>query len=297
MRMFEDVLRDIFVDFSRLVSRLIQLDLDRISTYTDDFKHIDDLFSRQYVQAMGWTMQQADIPLYHFFSRTRALNVPAFINSIIDRLVRRDEANILGQLADLAVVLKPLLPKKVGLGTHLLHMVRAAFQIVQSKSEYETSVTMANGKDPSTLDTVTVAGFDFITKADDVMQHAIAKQQSWLTIENTPEFLRIFTSVYLTLGLQIEGIGADLVQNSGIVSEAFTDDDCQVLTSHAWKMKTLRKLIVNGRMELRVWGMQDMQQELVSVYNSHVKYKPNCITDPLVRFLVAFIRDTKLINR
>lgn len=295
MRMFEDVLRDIFMDFGRLVSRLIQLDLDRISVYTDDFKHIDDLFSRQYVQVMCWTIQQAQIPLYHFSSRTRALNVPAFINSIIDRLVQTDEANILGRLADLVVALKPLLPKKAGLGTHLLHMVQAAFQIVQSKSGYETSVTMANGKYPSTLDTVTVAGFDFITKADDVMQHAIAKQQSWLTIENTPEFLRTFTAVYLTLGSQIEGIGADLVQNSGIVSEAFTDNDCQVLTSHAWKMKTLRKLIVNGRMELRVWGMQEMQQELVSVYTSHVEYKPNCITDPLVRFLVAFIRDTKLI--
>jgi ubiquitin carboxyl-terminal hydrolase 34 len=289
------VLRDIFIDFGRLTSRLIQLDLDRISTYADDAKIIDDLYSRQYVQAVAWTVQQTEIPLYIFFTRTRVLNVTAFIYSIVDKLVRKDEANILGQLAHLTVALKPILPKKVGLGTHLLHMVRAATQIIQSKSDYEVSLNVLNTRDPSTVDNVTIGSFDFFTKADDVMQNAIAKQQTWLTIENTPEFLRNFTLVYLILGAQIDGMGTNLVQTSGVESEAFTDEDCQSLTSVAWKVKTMRKLIVNGRMELRVWGMQEIQQELVTIYNNHVKYKPNCLTDPVVRFLVAFIRDTKLI--
>jgi ubiquitin carboxyl-terminal hydrolase 34 len=293
--MSEIVLRTVFVDFGRLTSRLLQLDLHRIHTYTADTKHIDDLISRQYLQAMVWTIQQGEIPLYTYFSRTRSMNVTALIGSIVDKLVQGDGPNILHQLAEVTVALKPLLPKKAALGTSLLHVVRVALQIVLSKSDLEVIRNTANDQDPSLLDTVSVVGFDLFTKADDVMQHAIAKQQSWLTIENFPEFLRVFTLAYLTLGPQIEGLGANLVQSAGIVSEAFMSEESQFLTSHAWKMMTLRKLIVNGRMELRVWGMQEMQQELVSVWNSHVKGKPNCSTDPLVRFLVAFIRDTKLI--
>lgn len=295
MQLFEDVLQSIFVDFGRLVSRLVQLDLDRLRTYTAETKNIEDLISRQYVQALGWILQQADIPLYIFFCRTRTMNVTTFIGSIVDKLVQGDGPNILNRLAELTVALKTWLPRKSALGVSLLHIVRVGLQFVQSKADYEAYRAVASGQDLSLLDTVTFVSFDLFTKADDVMQHAIAKQQPWLTIENTPEFLRVFACAYVPLGLQIEGLGADLVQSSGIVTETFTVEDFQNLTSYAWKMKTLRKLVVNGRMELRVWGVEEMQKELVSVYKSHVQGKPECMTDPLVRFLVAFIRSTKLI--
>jgi ubiquitin carboxyl-terminal hydrolase 34 len=291
------ILKALFLSYGRLLRRLIQLDIDRLRTNPSETSNVDDLLSRQYLQAMGWILQPSDIPLYSYFLRSQTLDPIDLTSPIIDELVG-DGTNILHLLTELTVELKNALPKKTPLGISLLHIVKVGLQFVKSKSERLALHAASQYRESHCLDGMLAFGYELFAKADDVLQLAITKQQPWLNIENAPEILRVFGSAYSPLGAEIEGLGAELVQVSGVVSETFSVEETKLLTAHAWKMKTLRKLIVNGRMELRVWGVAEMQLELITVYKGHVQEKDiaQVKRDTLVRFLVAFIRDTRLIE-
>lgn len=297
-RFSSEMLEAFFLDFGRLLKRLIQLDVDSLRTNTSEIKNIDDLLSRQYLQAMGWVLQPSDIPLYTYLDRTNTM-VPINLTSlVVDELVGGEGNNILQSLTELTVELKDALPKNPALGVSLLHVVKLGAPFVKSKSHRLEFHAASQFRNSPGINGMLMLGLDLFAKADEILQVAITKQQPWLNIENAPEFLRFITSAYQHLGVEIEVLGGELVRLSGVTSETFTVEETKTLAGHVWKMKTLRKLIINGRMELRVWGVAEMQHDLINVYKGHVQDKDiaQVRSNTLVRFLVAFIRDTKLIE-
>ncbi|QSS63969.1 ubiquitin carboxyl-terminal hydrolase [Histoplasma capsulatum] len=63
-----------------------------------------------------------------------------------------------------------------------------------------------------------------------------------------------------------------------------------------WKFQVLKRHITEGRMELRVYGMETMQADLVSVWRQHIQGNPAGVNYPIIQYLVKFLRDNKIVE-
>ena len=114
-------------------------------------------------------------------------------------------------------------------------------------------------------------------KACHIKLHAmLAKQSSSLTHDILVYMLRPLSLIYYAVIL-MDPQSVDSVQL--IESERYatyfnshqTPADLAELHSYAWKFHLLMKCITNGRMETRVTGVDEMQSDLLHIYNKHVK--------------------------
>ncbi|KAK5239049.1 hypothetical protein LTR40_014925, partial [Exophiala xenobiotica] len=123
---------------------------------------------------------------------------------------------------------------------------------------------------------------DIMLKADNAIQQAIVKQAPWLNLESANKIFEHLTPIVGVAAVEIPNIGQDIIASAGV---GFVDADLTDLPStmpQAWKFKTLRKFITNGRMELRVYGVDTMSNDLIQVYKERIIGRPPPATaDPL----------------
>ena len=68
------------------------------------------------------------------------------------------------------------------------------------------------------------------------------------------------------------------------------------LTQYAWKYQLLKKCIKQGRMEIRVQGVEIMQLDLVQVYSSYIRNKKTSTQHRVVQYLSDLIIEDKLVD-
>ena len=125
---------------------------------------------------------------------------------------------------------------------------------------------------------------------DDILQTAIKKQQTWLTIENATEVVEQLNKSMKTLACEVDSVALELIKAAKIdlLEEDLSDREFTMF--YAWKFTTLNRFIKHGRMELRVAGVEQISRDLVDVYYARIQNEPNGSDDALVRFLVRFLR-------
>jgi ubiquitin carboxyl-terminal hydrolase 34 len=74
-----------------------------------------------------------------------------------------------------------------------------------------------------------------------------------------------------------------------------TDENTRILLG-GWKFGILKKHFMEGRMELRVHGVEKMQAALVDVWKEYISQNPDGISDPFVQYLVRFIKENKIVD-
>ena len=80
------------------------------------------------------------------------------------------------------------------------------------------------------------------------------------------------------------------------IMETFSDTVAPIIAEEAWKFQLLRKCFLEGRMEIRIQGVESMQQELLMVHRRFVQGNHSNQQHPIVRFLCDFILDNKLLD-
>ncbi|KIW96171.1 uncharacterized protein Z519_03238 [Cladophialophora bantiana CBS 173.52] len=291
---------DFFVAFAQIAKLLIDLDTRRLRVFSDDTElrglKSFSLSCAPYLQPMTWILS-VRIPFYDALSRAHNFDRTHFYTLVIDRLGNPSTVSLLPSISALLSEICAVLPKRSDFFRHfhnLLSVTNCIMAPISNVCNIETNFVYTAF---SQLDHIRNGAAEIILQADNAIQHAIVKQAAWLNLETAGKIIDLLNPMVSTIAVEIPQIGQDIISSAGV---GFADSDLTDLPStmpYAWKFKTLRKFITNGRMELRVSGVDSMSTELVQVFKEHISGHPQpATTHPLVRFLVKFIKENQLVD-
>ncbi len=137
---------------------------------------------------------------------------------------------------------------------------------------------------------------EFFRVMDAEIQTSIPRVPSSLSGDFSKELINMMTGL-LTDSAHADGTLADSLFREFVGSshEAGAEDFAE-LVGMAWKFKLLKKYVTEGRMELRVQGMDALQSDLVTAWSKYAKSNEVGINHPVMQYLASFILENKLVD-
>jgi ubiquitin carboxyl-terminal hydrolase 34 len=290
-------LEEFFVAYGQLTIRFLNLDIHLMDQYeaSGTFEKLSELYCRHYLPTLAMVLQYRDIPFYTLLHENRGFNAFDLVSTVCDRLSGNQDG-ILPTLTEFVARLAHVLPRKPAFTMVFVQALAVGNVLARSGTERMLLQASERSAPSPAIQMINHQVLDLCMKADDLLQGAISKQSPWLTIENSPDILRFLSRMFISISEQDADIAAQLTT---YVFDKYPDTgprELPEIIGYAWKFRTLRKYITAGRMELRVYGMDSMQIDLVHVWKCYAQYNPNRLSVPLVRFLVQFLRDNKMVQ-
>ncbi|KAH2853047.1 hypothetical protein KXW36_004191 [Aspergillus fumigatus] len=291
-------LEEFLINFTLLGFRLVRLDiltLKQLEKNTD--MQAVDLMSRAYLQALGWILQLHGIPFYRAMERAHGSEIVDLVVQLNSRVAFLP-IGTMHLLSEYAACLLALVsrPQWSQLSSSLVHTLTIVHNIMDSGVEQwkirEEESIAESASFPFLLKQV----YQFARDIDGQYQAHIAKKLPWVTSDASESILRCISGIYLAVSRDssfTSQVAEDLLIE---LPEQSSQDERAWIIYYAWRFAVLQKHIKDGRMELRVHGIETMQADLVNVWRQYIQPNPAGTEHPLVRFLVGFLRENKIVD-
>jgi ubiquitin carboxyl-terminal hydrolase 34 len=257
---------------------------------------VSDLMSRAYFPSLGWMLQLNGIPYFRTAERIHGTEAINLVTRLNDQLVA-PPFNVLQWLSEYAACIMALIPRWPQLSSPLVSIVTIAHNLVDSGNErrkYQADDALINS---STYIHMTKSAYTLIRVVDDYYQTHVSKKSSWITSDVSDPMLRFIAWVYFTLSLRDQDFALQIAKDLSItVPDAIPSEEGASIIFYGWKFAALKKHILDGRMELRVHGMETMQGDLVNVWRQYIQNDPTGIEHPVVQYLVRFLRENEIVE-
>ncbi|KAJ5446004.1 Peptidase C19 ubiquitin carboxyl-terminal hydrolase 2 [Penicillium cf. griseofulvum] len=286
------------LDYARIVLHLVRLDTALLSTVEDNDKDIEmpPSTSRRYLHSFPWMFHGEQIPLFRVLenqSCTAALNISARLKAQV-LAPPLDAPGALLQYASHLLSLIPRCPQIVMMLSCLLVNMLAFF-------ECDTESIQNGGPDSPVdlpIDSSNLQSFyETVRAIDKIYQSFVAKKSQLATSELSDNLLNPIFRSYRFLCLGYSEFLLQLAQELSIqVPEDADVEQVALCVIWAWKFGFLKKQIMEGRMELRVHGVETMQSDLVSIWGQNVSQNREGMEMPFLKYLVEYLRENKILD-
>ena len=285
------------VAYCQLVFRFIDLDLRTLNRYKtrDTLDEPLELYSRVYLPTLAVLLQYREVPLYTILHASRGASIPRLIATLCESLIAGPHS-IWPTLTSFLDTLGYFLPKQAALAPAFVETLAVANALTQASNENAISATCGRLASGPTIEKANQQLLRLWMKADELLQRAISKQSSWLTIDNSPNILRFLSAMLMSISSRDRQVATQLMVHVPDVSYEISPAELPEIIAYSWKFKTLHRYITTGRMELRVYGMDSIRMDLIHVWKCYVQYDPQSPSVPLVGFLVEFLRQCKMVQ-
>jgi len=294
-------LANFFTAFTQITTLLIDYDTRNLQLLADnvDPSRLRNytLISAPYLQPLSWVFQFR-IPFYEALRHTLQFDIAHFHAHLLDRTVNPIDGNILSSMSKLLSELGTTLVKRQDFFKSFLNLLTLTQHVMGPINCINHQMPDVQYPHITQLDLLRESAAEIILKADNILQQAIVKQLPWLNLETAGKLIDQLNPLVAAIAVEVPQIGQDIISTAGV---GFADSDLTDLPNTmpwAWKFKTLRKFVTNGRMELRVMGIEIMSTDLIQVYKDNIEGRPTTVTmaNPLVRFLTKFIVENQLVE-
>jgi ubiquitin carboxyl-terminal hydrolase 34 len=299
--MFEEML----TSFARLILNLVELDRLTLEKLPADSQDIPDLISPYYINLLEDMLSWKDnthcpVPsLYTLLYRTYNTNYGVLVRNLAN-VVCDSPMNGITRLTSLARQILRVTPKPDK--THFMVLVRMCgvmCNILNSRYRSHTDRLMLiqEGHAPAMVLQRTKLVHEFIQLMDPCYQESILKLNPNLSAEFNRIILETISECLFVIGESNPKVLAHIIDEYKI---DITDAELPhqpTIVKHSWIFHRLHQCITKARMELRAQAVDIMQDKLVSVFHAHIKgNQDQAMAHPLVRYLVNFIREVKIID-
>ncbi|KAJ5542931.1 hypothetical protein N7535_005353 [Penicillium sp. DV-2018c] len=288
-----DFLEQYLLDYARIVIRMVQLDIKLLNSVDKDEEQIDapPTTSRRYLFNFPWLFHTSQVPVLQdpegkgrdLSARLKAqLSEPPF--DAADTLLEY----ISGCLASL-----PKCPP-------LIVSVIAPLGSLNAFLECHTEENQTNDSDSLTAATSSFSlqrFFETIRGIDKMYQGWVAKKSQFVTPDISDTLLGAIFRSYYFLSRRYPDILRQLSQELSIqVPENVDAEQAALCAVWTWKFDALRREMVEGRMQLRVHGVEKMQSDLISIWSDHRIPNKNVNEMPLLTHMVQYLRKAKIFD-
>lgn len=147
------------------------------------------------------------------------------------------------------------------------------------------------------LDSVTVSSafYRLFECVDSRLQNLITKQVPGLSLNLCNSLMLGLSNVLTSLARSSEEICLDLYKTRHVeIPQGSLEEKADLLVL-TWKFQTLRKCIVEGRMEIRVQGVDAMERDLVNNHKRYVEAHPEGAESPVALYLADFLIRNRIV--
>ena len=251
---------------------------------------------QRYLYPFAWSLQFQSIPFY------RAL-ASLYEAEMLDLLVRlrgkviAPALDAIGLLEDYATLLIELTPRFHQYASQLVYILLLANTFVDGSVERRRNANQELNTEPLLNRPHLRALYDLIRLIDNTYQTWITKKATWAASELSDQILRQVPRGYNLFYLRdpefVHQLSRDLAVD---LPGGISHKESSLVIFWAWKFGSLKNHLMEGRMELRVHGVETMQSDLVTIWKQNISPDPAGLTIPFVQYLVRFIKTNKIVN-
>ncbi|RAL15100.1 putative ubiquitin C-terminal hydrolase [Aspergillus homomorphus CBS 101889] len=290
-------LEEFFINYAQLAVHIIRLDTMLLrQTVKDPDVQPSELLSRAYLPSLGWILQLNPIPFFTAMEKSYGIEVPNLITRINDKLAS-PPIDIVKPLSEFAACLTSLVTQWPQFSQALLSVVTIAHNLVDSGNERRRHCIDEDLINSPVYSRTLKSVYPLIRALDDSYQFHITKKSPWVSGEISEQMLRCLSRTYLNFCHWSPEWSDQIAKDLAIeIPPDLPFEGRASIVHHGWKFAVLKKHIMDGRMELRVHGMETMQSDLVAFYRLHIQRDPGGINHPLVQYLVNFLRQNHIVE-
>ncbi|PYH45847.1 putative ubiquitin C-terminal hydrolase [Aspergillus saccharolyticus JOP 1030-1] len=294
-------LEEFFLNYAQLALHLLRIDTLRLNQAVKDPNvQPPELFSKGYLSSLGWILQINCIPFFRAMEKCYGIEVPNMVTRINDKLAA-PSVDIVKRVSEFAACLTSLVTQWPYFAQPLISVLTIVNNLVESGIERRKYLVDDGLINSSIYCRTLKAVYPLIRAFDDHYQTHITKKSSWVSSETSDALLRALSHTYLNFCLWspewLDQIAEDLsIQIPVDLPPDVPSEARAYMVYYGWKFAVLKKHIMDGRMELRVHGMETMQFDLVTVYRQHIQHNPDGIDHPIVQYLVKFLRQSQMVE-
>ncbi|EGD93595.1 ubiquitin carboxyl-terminal hydrolase [Trichophyton tonsurans CBS 112818] len=275
-----------------IAMHVISLDTQQLSQSPDDRAAQYDPISRTYWMPLASMLQLRKIPLYTAMERDYGSEIIDLVGHLND-CVAGQQVNGVLELTNFMRAVSPFLAKSPILTSLFTSALNVAHNVLDSfvGRRYQPAYGRPNPKE------VISRVYALLRFSEPVYRSLIEKSSSCLSSDTSETIIRTMGNSFRILCSFDEesatAVGRDLELNvpDGVNSLEFAH-----IVSLGWKFTILKKHIMSGRMELRVYGMESIQGDLVNFWSQHIQNVPGALNHATTKYLVNFLREHKIVD-
>ena len=182
----------------------------------------------------------------------------------------------------------------------LLPRVIIPLQLVNRMMQHYVSLQENGGAHAKALlDTVPelpIKAYRLFQAIDPIYQNLIAKQVAALSNSVNGELVLQLSCLLSTAARADERVIASMRHSYPSITDELCNQCGPVVLELTWKLLVYRKCLMEGRMELRVQGVEFMQQELVSVFTNYMNRDVSQTANPVAQYVADLMLAHKVVE-
>lgn len=292
-------LEEFFLDFVQIALQVVRIDILILRHLLDDPElPAQDSVCKEYLQTLTYVLlsPKSQIPLYRALDR----KYPTDTNEMLVRIrakVLAPPIDLVHTLSQWTALTLELIPRHTHLTGSPSQAVLIANALTDCYLERNQGVDVENADSPLPETAPIRALYELVRSIDAKYQEWISKKAAWATSDLSEQLLRAISHHYKHhCGRDPEFVKQLSKDLSIPLPEDATLEEQSLIIFWTWKFGVLKKHIMQGRMELRVHGVEAMQSDLVHVWRSSISSNPGGVNLPFVKQLIRFIQDNKIVD-
>ena len=287
-------LQNFLVAYTSLTLRMVRIDHQTLAEHFDEIGVSRSLISERYLIDLSHVMA-SDASFWNHLVDISSYDRIATVTAMMNRFVNPPEDGV----TVVASLLRELLDHKQGTPLFLTKAYHQVF-FINRLLEHQRTLSQRTADQSQASVTIyprfTLQTIQIFTLVNERFQMFIGKQVSALSLEISQAFLAQLCLLLRLLVASDEHFLQKIASDKGIALEGTDKDDQALFVELAWKLDTLKRCIFDGRMEIRVQGVDTMQQDLVNIYNRFINGNPLGKDLPVPRYVSDFVLTNKLVE-
>ena len=289
-----DPLQDFLVAYTALAVRMARIDGQTLAGHLEDPGNPPDLVSHRYLISLIH-LQSTASPFWKSVVDISRYDVKVPVTAIISRFVRPPTNGVLCMTEICKELFErsqkcPVITQNIWVHLNIANKIMSHYRVLQSSSAATEEVWH------SLLRALPSQLYRFFLVVDNQFQTLISKQVSALSIETSQGLVNVMSTLLENIAYSDEQLTHKIIHEELALTQDFDRDDGALLVELAWKFGLLKKCIFEGRMEIRVQGVDTMQLELVQVFQKYVQSREDGKDHPTAQYLSDFMLDNKLVD-
>lgn len=283
------------IAFAGLASRMAQIDCQTLEDYADDLKAVPDLTAQRYLNSLSYLVSSTGSALWKSLHDTYRYDFMSTVTTIMYRFVQKpsDGFHYVPQ------IIKGLLDRSQATSSvtqKLWPPLKLVINLMQHYNLLQESDDEGFNRSALNFQQLPSEAFDLFQVVDATLQTFVSKQVPALSLETSQFFVLHLSQLLMSIAHADEQLAAFILREKLHVMQEFNKTDRTIIVEFAWKFQLLKKCIMEGRMEIRVQGVETMQLELVDAFRKYVQPSRLGGAHPVAQFLSDFLLTNKLVE-
>lgn len=290
-----EAFEEFLASFAALTFRMVEVDCQNLEKPAADDNSKPEFMSFGYLDWLKLTLSSGKSALWRNLQTMYNYNAAPAISLILQEICRPsfDGTELLLRL------LRNILHRARSV-PYIIERINTVFEILYRTADhdhpYRRTLSDLEGRAPLSRQDLLTKLYAFFHAGNIILQDLITKQVPALSHELCGTMVCHLAALLQRVTSTSEDLTARVLNEDLALTQTFPTAAASVIAEEAWKFQVFRKCFLEGRMEIRIQGVESMQAELLQVHRRFLQSPSTTRQHPVVSFLCDFIIDNKLID-